>query len=71
MSVPSFRCRLARLLSIQTWRFSSQSSMASTSLPATGPSPSRAPRLLVAVSGDSTLETTAASASWRSRLRVR
>ena len=51
--LPPPRCRLARLFSIQGWRFSSQSSMASISLPVTGPRSSTAPRLVDAVSGDS------------------
>ena len=51
--MPPPRWRLARLFSIQGWRFSSQSSMAIISLPVTGPRSSTAPRLVDAVSGDS------------------
>ena len=80
---PPPRCRLVRLRSIQSCLARSQSSMSSISLPVTGPSPGRAPRLSAAVSGDSrramasfesgamTLATTAASARLRLRLRLR
>ena len=76
---PPLRWRFARPFSIQGWRLSSQSSMPSISLPVTGPSPSRVPRLVDAVSGSSaravasfeagstTRATTAATA--RSRVR--
>ena len=76
---PPLRWRLARLISIQGWRSSSQSSMASISLPVTAPSLSRVPRLVDAVSGSSALAVAsleagsriraATAASARSRLR--
>ena len=74
---------MARLRSIQGWRASSQSSIASISLPVTAPRPRTAPRVEAAVSGvscravaslesgASTRATMAASARSRSRLRSR